>query len=155
MPGQMSVCHCSMCRQATGAPYVPFVALPRRAIFGIDVSTYASSGVASRGFCGKCGSFMYMDYGEPTTIWWTLGSFLEVPPSWMEPTYATADTQNCQIFRDSAAGWRHALSKLPHFDHWGTLRVDACDPTSKGKWMETEALLAQAGVSKTPSDESE
>lgn len=146
MPGQMSVCHCSMCRQASGAPYVPFVALPRRFISGVEVATYAASTVAIRGFCRKCGSFMYMDYGEPTTIWWTLGSFRRVPAGWLQSKYA-ADTQNCQIFQESAADWRHYISKLPHFDYWGTLRVDACDPASKAMWMEHEALLNQAGSS--------
>merc|ERR1712048_835202 len=90
---------------------------------------------------------MYMDYGEPTTIWWTLGSFLRVPKQWLQSKYIAGNTQNCQIFKDSAADWRHEISKLPHFDHWGTLRMDSCNPDSDAMWMESEALLKQAGAS--------
>mmetsp|Transcript_4649 Transcript_4649/g.17487 ORF Transcript_4649/g.17487 Transcript_4649/m.17487 type:complete len:217 (-) Transcript_4649:225-875(-) len=144
MPGQMSVCHCSMCRRASGAPYVAFVGLPRGLVQVPGLSTYAASAMATRGFCGKCGSFMYMDYGEPSTIWWTLGIFQNVPPAWWQEMYG--DTQNCQIFRESAASWKQFVSELPHYDHWGKLRVDACNPESKKMWMEDEALLALAGA---------
>jgi len=75
-PAQILVCSCSMCRRATGGLYVPFGAFPRNKVKFISQNTlrkYKSSEAAIRGFCGKCGSQVYMDYPHEThTIWLTL-----------------------------------------------------------------------------------
>lgn len=53
-----TVCHCSMCRRAAGAPMVGWFTVPRaayRVVAGTPVS-YRSSAEAVRTFCGACGT---------------------------------------------------------------------------------------------------
>ncbi len=63
-PGELSVCHCGMCRRWTGSAFVTIDVAPRNIhIDGVaSVKTYASSDWATRSFCGTCG----------TTLWYRL-----------------------------------------------------------------------------------
>lgn len=90
-PSQTSVCHCTQCRMATGAPFGVYSAFPAEAVeFLTERPTYfKSSDAAERGFCPKCGtalSFCYFDSEEidistatlddpnafpPQDHWWT------------------------------------------------------------------------------------
>jgi hypothetical protein len=55
-------CHCGMCRQAHGAPFVTWVGVAEdrfRVVKGIEnLTKYASSPGAQRRFCRECGSSM-------------------------------------------------------------------------------------------------
>lgn len=54
-------CHCEQCRKTSGH-YVAATSAPREAIeITGDVSWYASSSEARRGFCGTCGSSLFWD----------------------------------------------------------------------------------------------
>jgi hypothetical protein len=63
-------CHCGMCRKSSGAAFMTWVSLPRRA-FRIDAGQPAvretSSGV-KRAFCRDCGAQLFMDYADSPTI---------------------------------------------------------------------------------------
>ncbi|MGK5039702.1 GFA family protein [Janthinobacterium sp. GB1R12] len=53
-----SACHCSVCRRASGAPFVAWFSVPRahfRWLQGQAMS-YASSVHGTRGFCPRCGT---------------------------------------------------------------------------------------------------
>ena len=56
-PSQESVCHCSICRRTTGAPFVAWFSVPLSSftLFG-DTTTFQSSSAASRRFCAECGT---------------------------------------------------------------------------------------------------
>ena len=57
-PVNETVCHCSMCRRAAGAPMVGWFTVPRgryRVLSGRPVR-YQSSPQAARTFCGACGT---------------------------------------------------------------------------------------------------
>lgn len=77
-PKGASVCHCSQCRKQSGhlwaSAYVPRDAL---AITG-EVTWYASSDTAHRGFCGTCGAFLFWAAHAEDTISFALGA-LETP----------------------------------------------------------------------------
>lgn len=85
-PTMVALCHCTMCRRATGAPAVGW------AMFDADLvefmhdrpADYASSPDARRGFCARCGTSLSFtaDY-LPGLIDLTLGSLDEparLPP---------------------------------------------------------------------------
>jgi hypothetical protein len=53
-----TLCHCSLCRRAAGAPLVAWAMFPSDA-FTLErgaLAIYASSQGVQRGFCGRCGT---------------------------------------------------------------------------------------------------
>ena len=82
----VSHCHCGMCRKASGAAFVTWIGVAHerfRYTQGTPAS-YRSSDIASRTFCGSCGSQLQFNYHGPhehTHV--TLGSRDE--PEWLTP----------------------------------------------------------------------
>ncbi|HYZ61376.1 MAG TPA: GFA family protein [Acetobacteraceae bacterium] len=57
-PFHPTICHCTMCRKAAGAPMVAWFSVPRtgyRLVAGVP-ARYASSPHAVRSFCPRCGT---------------------------------------------------------------------------------------------------
>jgi hypothetical protein len=57
-PFNSTLCHCTMCRRATGAPAVAWFSVPRtgfRFVAGRPASFASSPGITRR-FCGDCGT---------------------------------------------------------------------------------------------------
>jgi hypothetical protein len=100
-PVVTTLCHCSLCRRAAGAPLVAWAMFPLEA-FALERGTlaiYASSPGVERGFCARCGTTLSFaaDF-LPGLIDLTIASFDEperLPPqlhmwdskriSWMQP----------------------------------------------------------------------
>ncbi len=63
-----SMCHCGQCRRQSGGVWSSaYVADDALTITG-DVTWFASSAAAKRGFCAQCGSFLFWKaQGEDTT----------------------------------------------------------------------------------------
>ena len=57
-PYHITHCHCTLCRRASGAPYVTWfsVATEGLRIMRGEPVRYRSSATAVRGFCGSCGT---------------------------------------------------------------------------------------------------
>ena len=55
---ECNVCHCRMCQKASGGPFMVFVNLPAAAVTWTrgEPTRFASSSLASRGFCKACGT---------------------------------------------------------------------------------------------------
>ena len=104
-PRRASICHCRMCQRATGSYFAPLanVELENFTITRGELAIYASSPVAERGFCAKCGSPLTFSYTELEDISVTIGSLDE--PDSAEPSkqYGTEST---------SAHW-HKLTALP------------------------------------------
>ena len=64
-PTGVELCHCSMCRRAVGNIHMASVSVPKAAVAWTGTpASYASSPIATRGFCATCGtpiSFAYND----------------------------------------------------------------------------------------------
>lgn len=77
-PRHLSVCHCGQCRRQSGhlwaSAQVPEAAI---AITG-PVQWYAASESARRGFCPRCGSFLFWKHRDEDTLSFSLGS-LDAP----------------------------------------------------------------------------
>ncbi|MCE8521691.1 GFA family protein [Ruegeria pomeroyi] len=73
-PQGASMCHCGQCRRQSGgiwsSAFVPATALT---ITG-PVSWFAASDSAKRGFCARCGSFLFWKANDEDTISFSLGS---------------------------------------------------------------------------------
>ncbi len=57
-PDGASICHCRMCQKAGGAPFMAFAGV-RNGKFVVTqgrIAVFASSDIAERGFCARCGT---------------------------------------------------------------------------------------------------
>ena len=77
--GEVSHCHCSMCRRIHGAAFATYGAVPRenfRWVSGAGtVKRYRSSTTLERTFCGNCGSTLQAILEtEPDVIYLALGT---------------------------------------------------------------------------------
>ena len=102
-----SICHCSMCRRAAGAPYMAFLTLPR-AQFRLTAgapATYRSSDRAARGFCARCGTaLLYDEQGA---------DFIDVASATLDqPDQAPPQDQ---IFAADALAWVDGVPALPSY----------------------------------------
>ena len=85
-PTGANICHCRMCQKASGSPFMAFggVRMSEFVVTAGAVSTFASSDIAERGFCGQCGTpLTYRRLGS-NRVSVTLGSLDD--PNAVEPT---------------------------------------------------------------------
>jgi hypothetical protein len=85
-PTGVNVCHCRMCQKASGGPFMAFggVRISEFIVTDGAISTFLSSDIAERGFCGQCGTpLTYRGLGGDR-ISVTLGSLDD--PNEVEPT---------------------------------------------------------------------
>ena len=111
-PKHVSLCHCTDCRKASGAPVVAWAA------FGDDAfnvtrgqeKTRNSSGAAWRSFCGDCGSGLW--YRNPEI----LSGLVDIQVA----TLDDPETLSPQIHVQAAEqiGWMKTVHELPMFDRY-------------------------------------
>jgi hypothetical protein len=85
-------CHCSMCRRAHGAAFVTWVGseiASFRLLSGEkELRRYQSSALATRSFCGRCGTMLFFESGRwPGEIHVTL-AHLDSPESLVPQAHA-------------------------------------------------------------------
>jgi hypothetical protein len=79
------LCHCRMCQRATGGVAAAFVNVPKSSVTWHDEPDwYASSPIAQRPFCSKCGTPLGFSFPDGPNIDLTIGSFDD--PSRFSPT---------------------------------------------------------------------
>ena len=111
-PTGTNICHCRMCQKASGGPFMAFGGV-RTSEFVIArgaISTFASSDIAERGFCARCGTPLTYQGSGSDRVSVTLGS-LDNP--------GAAEPQT-QLGVESKVRWLdHSLS-LPelHIEQW-------------------------------------
>ena len=74
--GEVHVCHCSLCRKATGGPMLAVIC-EGTPVFddGSPVGIYHSSEQGERGFCLRCGSQLYFRHTPDNAYAFTAGTF--------------------------------------------------------------------------------
>ena len=84
-PTGVNICHCRMCQKASGGPFMAFggVRMSEFAVSRGVVSTFASSDIAERGFCGQCGTPLTYHRLGSDRVSVTLGSLDD--PNAVEP----------------------------------------------------------------------
>ena len=106
-------CHCSACRKAHGAAFVPWGFLPRDQFRWTSgealLATFASSPSAQRIFCSRCGSQLGgHDPSALESMAITLGTLAD--DAGLQPAH--------HIFVGSKAPWHEIGDSLPQFDEW-------------------------------------
>ena len=84
-PERVHLCHCRMCQKAVGGPLAALAPVPRSGFAWTrgTPASFASSSLAHRDFCGRCGTPLSFRYDDAATISVTLGSLdhpQDVPP---------------------------------------------------------------------------
>lgn len=72
-----SACHCGQCRRQSGHVWASAYAPEEQVEISGPVRWYEASGVARRGFCPRCGSFLFWKAHEEDTISFALGALEE------------------------------------------------------------------------------
>lgn len=103
-PVGQTLCHCRMCQRATGGPFAALaeVASTRIAWNG-SPSTWASSNIANRGFCFRCGTPLFYRETGGTTTELTAGS-LDRPETFRPTDHHGSERR---------LTWLSALDSLP------------------------------------------
>lgn len=75
-PRRASICHCRMCQKATGNYFAPLanVEISDFEVTKGEMATFASSTIATRGFCRDCGTPLTFSYVELPDISVMMGS---------------------------------------------------------------------------------
>jgi hypothetical protein len=85
-PRDVHHCHCSMCRRATGAAFATLVWVQHGDVcWQGQPARYRASPIATRGFCARCGTSLYLDYDGNEQIALLLGAFDR--PDLLVPTH--------------------------------------------------------------------
>jgi hypothetical protein len=85
-PRAVHYCHCGTCRRATGGPFAVLVWWSEGAVqwTGAYPHTRRSSPIAERGFCGACGTPLFLRYDNQDRLALTIGCFDDPTP--LQPT---------------------------------------------------------------------
>ncbi|HEY4041558.1 MAG TPA: GFA family protein [Rhodopila sp.] len=83
---ESTICHCRMCQKAVGGPFAALCKVPNPSFAWTrgEPASFASSSVAERHFCQRCGTPLTFRYLEGDSIEVTTGSLDEasrVPPT--------------------------------------------------------------------------
>lgn len=109
-PGEMSHCHCSICRKLHAAPFATFFSVPTasyRVTDGADaIRRYESSPGFVRAFCSCCGSVAPFEVGE--------GHRVAIPAGCLDDDPGVRPTMH--IFAASKAPWLEIVDDLPRHD---------------------------------------
>jgi hypothetical protein len=107
--GEMTHCHCSMCRKAHGAPFATFLEVAAENYHliagGGAITDYESSPSFHRAFCGNCGSAV------PLT---GIGDTVYVPAGCLDDDPGVRPSMH--IFAASKAPWHVIADDLPRCD---------------------------------------
>ena len=84
-PTDAYLCHCRMCQKATGGFAAAFVNVPKDCVrWESEADWFASSPIAKRPFCGRCGTPLGFKFNDGKGVDLTVGSFDD--PSDFVPT---------------------------------------------------------------------
>lgn len=111
-PQHHTLCHCTDCRRASGAPLVGWAGYPADALKVTqgEAKAYSSSEHARRHFCGECGTGLFY-YNE------------EILPGTVDVQTATLDDPDAmppqaQIQTADRIGWMKDAHTLPEFERY-------------------------------------
>jgi hypothetical protein len=102
------ICHCSLCRRATGSAFKPFAGIEREKlelIAGHEAAMRYGGEQTYDLHCGRCGSLLFSDIGPGPYVHVTLGTLLDSP----------AIRPSAHIFVASKAPWDEITDDLPQY----------------------------------------
>jgi hypothetical protein len=114
-------CHCRMCQRATGNLFAALAGVPKDKLEWTrgQPAFFASSSLASRGFCAKCGTPLSFAYNDAVRMYVTIGS-LDDPASAIPERHYGVESQ---------LPWLHIADELPR------------EPTADNEKLRTMAVF--------------
>lgn len=111
-PMKSVLCHCRMCQRATGNAFAPLLEVPSdRIAWHGTPAAWASSDLATRGFCPTCGTPLFYRSGDTT----------EIMAGTLAPGFSFRPLE--QIAVESRRDWLAGLPLLPEIRTPATWRV--------------------------------
>ena len=108
---QAYLCHCRMCQRATGGVSIAFIGLPRSDMqWESGPDWYASSPIAQRPFCSRCGTPLGFAFNDGENMDVTVGSLDE--PYGIEPHWHFASEKIHESWIDTSG-----LKRIPLSEH--------------------------------------
>ena len=109
-PTKAYLCHCRMCQRATGGVSIAFIGLTRTDIdWHGEPDWYASSPIARRPFCSRCGTPLGFAFNEGKNMDITVGSLDD--PYGIKPHWHFAAEKIHEAWIDTSALPRKPLSE--------------------------------------------
>lgn len=120
------LCHCRMCQRATGGVSIAFKNVKKADLsWEREPDQYASSPIASRGFCSACGTPLTFAFPDSENIDLTVGSFDEpgrfvpkhhfgaesIHEAWIDT--AALPRYRCDEYEALNERWIKATGKVP------------------------------------------
>ncbi|MEQ8899104.1 MAG: GFA family protein [Roseovarius sp.] len=99
-PTGASVCHCGQCRKQSGHLWASAQAPAAEVEIDGPVHWYDASGIAKRGFCPRCGSFLFWKAHDEDMISLALGALDEPTGITLEKHIFTADKGDYYDIKD-------------------------------------------------------
>lgn len=102
---KVHLCHCRMCQRAMGNLFAALAGVPKEHLEWTrgQPSVFASSSLAKRGFCSRCGTPLSFAYNDASRIYVTIGSLDEPAAAVPEIQYGV----------ESQLPWLHVNADLP------------------------------------------
>jgi hypothetical protein len=140
-------CHCRMCRRAFGNIFATFINLPKANVTWEtrEPDYFASSKIARRGFCSRCGTPLTFEYNESQHLDLSVGSLDQ--PEGLTPVmhvgvdgrlaaFAHADglpEKRIEDFEHIVAKWKAAYGPDATPGTWATTQRPAIAPAQQEK----------------------
>lgn len=110
-PTKATICHCRMCQRAVGGPFAALLEVPRaRLTWHGTPARFASSNLATRGFCSHCGTPLSFEFKDSDMIEVTMGS--------LSPDFPYEPVRHHGI--ESRCHWLTQLDRLPELETYST-----------------------------------
>jgi hypothetical protein len=121
-PFHETVCHCTVCRRASGAPFVAWFSVhPRHLSVSGTPSWFRSSAAGERGFCPRCGTqLLFRSAALPEEIDITTASLDD--PSLVPP--------RDQVRTSTRVAWTTTVPALPAFPEGRTQEIPWRTPST-------------------------
>jgi len=105
-PERAVACHCGQCRKQSGHVWAVASAPRDKVAINGELNWYAASAIGERGFCPRCGSFLFWRGHDEPTIEFALGA-LDSP---------TGVTLEAHIFVADKGDYYEIADDLPQYE---------------------------------------
>jgi len=122
-------CHCRMCQLAVGNTRAAFINLRKDEVrwLAAEPTWYASSKIARRGFCGRCGTPLSFEYLESERMDLSVGSF-DDPAALTPISHFAVESRIANWHADDGLPGERLADSTRLMERWTKAYGDAVEP---------------------------